>query len=160
MDWIRQWALTFCIGAIMTSILQGILPEKGTFSGIKLVLTLYILITLLSPLKSFSVSQVDLRLDMQEIELPQQDTQQAILERAQSQLEAVLQKALKDAGISAESVKLTLTLQQDGGVTADAVEVKVMGEQDGEKIEQTVAEALGCSTQVTVTAADGMDEER
>ncbi len=158
MDWIRQWALTLCIGAIMTSILQGILPEKGAFSGIKLVLTLYILITLLSPLKSFSAAQIELQLDAQPVELPQQNTEQVILGRAQDQLEAVLQEALSAEGIAAESVDLTLTLQQEGGVTADAVEVRVTGEQDSEKIEQTVADALGCSVPVTVTAADGMDE--
>ena len=117
MELIRQWALTLCICATMTSILQGVLPEKGAFSGIKLVLTLYILITLLSPLKSFSISQIDLRVDTPEVAVLQQDTEQVILNRAQNQLSEKVKKALESEGVEAISVDLTLKLQQDGGAT-------------------------------------------
>ena len=159
MELIRQWALTLCICAIITSILQGILPEKGAFSGIKLVLTLYILITLLSPLKSFSISQIDLRVDTPEVAVLQQDTEQVILNRAQNQLSEKVKKALESEGVEAISVDLTLKLQQDGGVVVDAVEILVAQKtQDSEKVRRTVTETLGCDVEVDVSAAEETDE--
>lgn len=161
MELIRQWAPTFCISAIMTSILKGVLPEKGAFSGIKLVLTLYILITLLSPLKSFSISQIDLQIETQPVILSQQNTDQAILNQAQERLEEIVLQALEREGISVTAVQLTLMLQQDNNVKVDTVRVTLaQGQQDIPKIEQVISDVLGCSVQVDIVTGNGMDEGR
>ena len=49
MEQLRQWVLTVSLACITTGILQQFISAKKQISGIKLVLTLYILVTALSP---------------------------------------------------------------------------------------------------------------
>ena len=63
MELIRRWVLVLCVSAVLASVLQSVLPEKGSFSVIKLVLSLYILITLISPVREFSAADLSLPLE-------------------------------------------------------------------------------------------------
>ncbi len=63
MELIRKWVLVLCVSAVLASVLQSVLPEKGSFSVIKLVLSLYILITLISPVREFSAADLSLPLE-------------------------------------------------------------------------------------------------
>ena len=68
MELIRRWVLVLCVSAVLASVLQSVLPEKGSFSVIKLVLSLYILITLISPVREFSAA--DLSGETSRLDLP------------------------------------------------------------------------------------------
>ena len=58
MEQLRQWVLTVSLACITTGILQQFISTKKQISGIKLVLTLYILVTALSPVVDSSWEDV------------------------------------------------------------------------------------------------------
>lgn len=52
MSGVRQWVLLLCCGCILYGIIENLLPRKGVYPVIKAVFTLYILLILLSPVKT------------------------------------------------------------------------------------------------------------
>ncbi|MEG1269984.1 MAG: hypothetical protein RSD54_01555, partial [Ruthenibacterium sp.] len=51
METIKAWTLSVCMACIIAGLLTQFTPAKSKFSVIKLVLTLYILITAFTPLQ-------------------------------------------------------------------------------------------------------------
>ena len=51
---LKEWAMVFCTVSIIVGLLQMILPQKEQSSGIKLVMALYIVITILQPVREIS----------------------------------------------------------------------------------------------------------
>ena len=47
----RHWALTICVACILVGALELLLPRQESFKSIKTVLALYILLSVLSPVK-------------------------------------------------------------------------------------------------------------
>ena len=153
MQAIRQWALVLCVAAIGTSVLQSVLPEKGSYSVIKLVLGLYILITLLSPLREFSAADLQLDFSISETEIPTADVTAAVLDEAETALENQLSAALAAENLPASEIMVDLVLNEEGQAEVDSVVVASTADEN--QIKMTVESGLGCETEVTVLPPDG-----
>ena len=128
MEQMRQWVLTVSLACITTGILQQFISAKKQISGIKLVLTLYILVTTLSPV-------VDSSLDwqMEEVSVVADtgslDTQQEILSASEQNLSGQLEKELLAKGIQAE-VEIQLKCSEAGEVEVGQLIVKTSADPD------------------------------
>lgn len=155
MQLIRQWSMVLCVAAIGTSLLQSVLPEKGAYSVIKLVLGLYILITLLSPVQNFSASDLKLNFEPVDVEILQSDITGAVLNQAQSELEKQLVQAFAESQIPVRQISVSLQVDAEGIVAAESV--TVVSAADGNIIRTTVENTLGCEVDLTILSPDGMD---
>lgn len=156
MELIRKWVLVLCVSAVLVSVLQSVLPEKGSFSVIKLVLSLYILITLISPVREFSAADLSLSLEQPQPAYVQADLTESILGQAGRQLEATVTRGLEAAGFEPGEVSVELALNESGEAVLASVTVVCNG--DAETIRETVDSALGCEAPLVLSARDGMEE--
>ena len=152
MQLLRQWTMVLCVAAITTSILQSVLPEKGSYAVIKLVLGLYILVTLLSPVKEFSAAELQLDFTVNSPRIIEPDVTGAVLQQAQITLEEQLNEALSAAGTPAEQITVLLQLDEEGAVTVQSV--AVISKADEASVRKTVEIALGCETNIIVSSPE------
>ena len=119
METIRLWALSVCFACVAAGILQRIAAAHGRLSVIKLVLTLYILITALAPLHTLS-SQVSFTLPSAPAVEDAVDPQALALGQARQALAAQFSEALQGQGLDA-AVDVELAVTEDRAEIARVV---------------------------------------
>lgn len=153
MDALRGWTLSVCLACVAAGIVQHLTAAKSKEPVIKLVLSLYILITALAPLKQWSVSTADF--------LPQDalaatapiDTQSLAVIGAGEALSQTLDEAFTREGLICQ-VEMEL-FAADGQVQVQRV--TVTGEVDENTARGIVRQELGA--EVPVSVAGRADEE-
>lgn len=159
MEAVSQWAYTLCMGAILMAVLQGILPVKSMSAVIKLVLSLYILLLLLSP-----VEQAGTQWDgLTDYALPDESTVQvdptdAVLRQTEQQLEDLMKTQLATDGLSADDVVVSCS-QQGGQVDVERVTLYLPGEPDPVRVEASLRQALGYLPPYEILQTDGTTNE-
>lgn len=119
-NWLSDWAGAIIIAVIISTIIEMLLPEGNSKKYIKVVVGVYILFTIISPVitkvtgKSLDVSDL-LELDMYINEIKQKETSQNLLQQNNSasirdiyigNLKADIQSKLKGKGYIATSIEL------------------------------------------------------
>lgn len=153
MEGLKSWVLALCISAVAASLLQGLLPEKKAFSGIKLVVSLYILVTLLSPIKAFSAAQLRAAWELPAAPLTAGDADGAILRQAEGRLEELLADRFVGQGLQVEKVEVRLAL--DEGRSAVLEGVRVWSEEPPGLLQAVAEEFFGLDVGLTVEKTDG-----
>ena len=142
MEQIRAWVLAVCFACIAAGILGQLSSSRTRFSVIKLILTLYILITAFAPLQSLGDGHVtfDIPEAPQTVQAP--DTEAMVLNTVCTRLEDTVRSALAENGIALDADSETVEV-------AD-VTVIVPGDTDVSGVEDVVTKALGTHVPVTV----------
>lgn len=118
MEQLKQAALVVCTASILAGILQQMLPKKEQSAGIKLVVGLYILLTLLRPAAQLDWSGL---LVLSRQQLPQTqavDVEGAVAAGAKAQLSQQLQQALDSQAPGSRVADLELDYDADTGAAA------------------------------------------
>lgn len=149
MEQIRAWVLSVCFACIAAGVLQQLSSSRARFSVIKLVLTLYILITAFAPLQSLGDGHVafDIPETPQTVQVP--DTQALVLDTARAQLEDAVRGALAENGVACTDADVTLETGS-GAVEVAGVTVTVPAGTDAAYVEDVVVKALGTQAPITV----------
>ena len=123
--------------------------SRTRFSVIKLILTLYILITAFAPLQSLGDGHVtfDIPEAPQTVQAP--DTEAMVLNTVCTRLEDTVRSALAENGIAYTEVDVALDADSETVEVAD-VTVIVPGDTDVSGVEDVVTKALGTHVPVTV----------
>lgn len=152
MSAVRGWALAICMACIVVGILQRLCAEEKRFSVIKLILTLYILITAFAPLQSLRYARVDIHLpvaaNVQDVSM---DTNAAMMQTGRQSLEQTIKVKCEEAGISVSGVSVALT-DAKGSVEVKSVDVTILKEAGANEdaVRRAVSELLGVDTQIAV----------
>ena len=144
MEQIRAWVLAVCFACIAAGILGQLSSSRTRFSVIKLILTLYILITAFAPLQSLGDGHVtfDIPEAPQTVQAP--DTEAMVLNTVCTRLEDTVR-----SGIAYTEVDVALDADSETVEVAD-VTVIVPGGTDVSGVEDVVTKALGTHVPVTV----------
>ena len=144
MEQIRAWVLAVCFACIAAGILGQLSSSRTRFSVIKLILTLYILITAFAPLQSLGDGHVtfDIPEAPQTVQAP--DTEAMVLNTVCTRLEDTVRSALAENGMD-----VALGADSETVEVAD-VTVIVPGGTDVSGVEDVVTKALGTHVPVTV----------
>ena len=147
MEQIRAWVLAVCFACIAAGILGQLSSSRTRFSVIKLILTLYILITAFAPLQSLGDGHVtfDIPEAPQTVQAP--DTEAMVLNTVCTRLEDTVRSALAENGIAYTEVALDADSET---VEVADVTVIVPGGTDVSGVEDVVTKALGTHVPVTV----------
>lgn len=151
MEALRQWTMTVCMACIVAGILQQLSSGKSQFSVIKLVLTLYILITAFAPLQAAKYPETRMTTPVLADAAPI-DTEALILESAQKNLAETVTAACMAGGCPAQDATVQL-VQENGMVTVTGVTLTLADGTDEQKAAQLALAALG--TQVPVNIIRG-----
>jgi len=145
MEWISNWAEAIIIAVIIGTIIEMILPEGSSKKYIKVVVGVYILFTIISPIitslsgKTLQVSDV-LDLDKYIEEVKEKQTVQNLLQEENSasirdiyagNLKADIQNKLKGKGYIVTSI--TLDVGYDDNYTLHQIKLSVDKENENKK---------------------------
>lgn len=124
MEQIRAWVLAVCFACIAAGILGQLSSSRTRFSVIKLILTLYILITAFAPLQSLGDGHVtfDIPEAPQTVQAP--DTEAMVLNTVCTRLEDTVRSALAENGIAYTEVDVALGADSE---TVEVADVTVIG---------------------------------
>lgn len=164
MEWISNWAEAIIIAVIIATIIEMILPEGSSKKYIKVVIGVYILFTIISPVitkfsgKSLAVSDVlDLDKYIEEVKekeisqnLLQQENAASIRDICIGNLKADIQNKLKIRGYIVTSI--TLDVGYDDNYTLHQIKLSAnkADEQDSEESEN--------ETNTTITNIQAVNE--
>lgn len=149
MTQLQNWALEVCLVCAGAGLLNHLAGSQGRKSVIKLTLTLYILVTALSPLKSGLASE---EIDWQTPRLaaqPSPDAGALALARAESALSEEL-SAKVGAGVR-------VTLERQGQEVAVA-RITVSGAADSRRVEAQLREDFGDGVEIVCESGGGNGE--
>ena len=148
MEWISNWAGAIIIAVIIGTIIEMILPEGSSKKYIKVVVGVYILFTIISPVitkfsgKTLEVSDI-LDLDKYIEEVEEKQTAQNLLEEENSasirdiyigNLKADIQNKLKGKGYIVTSI--TLDVGYDDNYTLHQIKLSADKEDDNKNNEK------------------------
>ena len=130
MELMKAWALSICMACIVAGILQQIAPARARFSVIKLVLTLYILVSAFAPLQS--LRDLDTNVDVPRLQAQTEtvDTVALVAAQAENSLSQTLTEACQD--------KVSVEMENNNG-SLIITQVHVQNDADA----QIVQEMLG-----------------
>lgn len=140
---LQNWALGVCLACVAAGVLQQLFTSRS--GVIKLVLTLYILVTALGT--AGSAGGLDSITDAFDTHAaPEQtavDVQGLTLAQAQAALEQTLMQSLAEGGAAVKSVSVQLRASEDGEVNVEQVTAVVLNEASGHAAEAIIRAALG-----------------
>lgn len=143
MENIKSWAMIFCSVSVLLGILQMVLPEKEQSTGIKLVMGLYIVVTILQP--AVSLEWNALLSDRQPV-VAAADTTALVEQKAGQQLAQQLQQKLEQAQLSVKVEQAAVTYSPQDA-TAE-LEYLVLSGNQRQRAQAVVEEMFGTSITV------------
>lgn len=144
MEDIKSWAMIFCSVSVLLGILQMVLPEKEQSTGIKLVMGLYIVVTILQP--AVSLDWNALLSDQQPVVAAAADTTALVEQKAGQQLAQQLQQKLEQAQLSVKVEQAAVTYSPQDA-TAE-LEYLVLSGNQRQQAQAVVEEMFGTSITV------------
>ena len=166
--WLSDWAQAIIIAVIIATIIEMILPEGSSKKYIKVVIGVYILFTIVSPVitkftgKSLAVSDL-LELDTYMNEIKEKETTQNLLQENNSSsirdiyignLKADIQNKLKGKGYTVTSI--TLEVGEDENYTLNKIWLSVTEDEEleSEEFMNTTANEVEVVNEINISVSN------
>ena len=137
MEAIRQWAAALCVSCIAAGLLRMLVPEGGSTKVLNLVLSVYIILSVLSARESVDLTQ--LRRELSQMQpMPAADWQGMVEAAVEQSLAQRLRAELEQSGLSAQ-------VRVDAGyrdATLSELEVHLIGSAQEREAAVEIAERL------------------
>lgn len=142
LDYIKQWTFLVCITLII-SVMFSIFTPKGRMAGFfKIIISLFIFISFVYPLKDFKASDINLP-----EEFVSADYEDSEILSAQTMVELQIKNALKENGITGASVSVELKMN-DEQIEISELTVAVPGEYDKSQVKNIIFDKLSLNAEV------------
>ncbi len=148
---IREWALAVCMACIALGILQQFVNIKGNFSVIKLVMTLYILITAFAPLNLTQDINIEFEdfYDEQSLEL---NSQASVLEMVNNNLKQEILNEYAQNNVSVEDVHVQL--ENENSISISSIIIYANEQTDEIKALELAKKALDTDVDIKIISGD------
>ena len=122
MEEIQRWVLTICAASVLATMLGYFIKSEKSFSVIKTVLALYILVTVFSPQNIANIISAQNTSPSFQLQGEQIDSQAIIERNAAGTLQNQFNQLLQEKGITAQctAIELSSDLTSVVSVTIDA----------------------------------------
>ena len=122
MEWIREWALAFCVACICGGIAHLLAPGGKMEKTYRMCVNLFVLFVLVFPFLNHSISISDFSLDISqdisvETEALEKKSQQQILSTFQTNLETILYEELHTSFPEVEKISVTVNSDVDNSIS-------------------------------------------
>ena len=144
---VKEWALTVCAVCILISVLESYFHSKSMHSVIKLVLGLYILITIITPARNINFETLETSAQYSQSETAI-DVDEIILKQTAAGIEAKVSEILAQNGVQAQQVSAAVSLTADGYV--DVTEILVDVAQPQDNIYTLLQQTFGQNVKISV----------
>ncbi len=148
---IREWVLAVCMACIALGILQQFVNVKGNFSVIKLVMTLYILITAFAPLNLTQEINIDLD-DYFEEQNYELTSQELVLNMAQLNLSQEILNVYTQNDVSVKDVKVYL--ENEDNISISSISIYASEQTDTQKAVELAKTALDTDADIQLISEE------
>ncbi len=148
---IREWALAVCMACIALGILQQFVNVKGNFSVIKLVMTLYILITAFAPLNLNQEMNINFD-DYFEEQSYELTSQELVLNMAQLNLKQEILNVYTQNDVSVKDVKVYL--ENEDNISISSISIIAHGQTDTQKAVDLAKTALDTDVDIQIISEE------
>lgn len=142
LDYIKQWTFLVCITLIISVIFSIFIP-KGRMAGFfKIIISLFIFISFVYPLKDFKASDIQLP-----EEFVSEKYESSEILSAQTMVESQIKNVLKENDITGASVSAELDMK-DEQIEIKELTVAVPGEYDTTQVKNMIFDKLSLNAEV------------
>lgn len=150
---LRAWILTICAACIAAGVLQQLCVQRSGFSVIKLILTLYILITAFAPIRSLQNEKAAFSMPVLSTEVTVPDVKGAAIHTAESTLSKMLESTLSNAGVQSRETQVILQ-EVNGDLQVEQVNLLLFPGQDEQEARTLVARMFDMDVQLMIREED------
>ncbi len=146
MELVKDWIGGICAVAVIVSVIKAISPKNPAGKCVQLVGALVLILTVISPFKSLSVSDIVINdrrceLEFEEKSLNLQEENENIQkEIIEDQIAAYISQRLLDFDLGGSHVAVEIVKGQDGGIYPD--KVKILTDKNVSKSERREIEGI------------------
>ncbi len=141
MEAVKDWALTVCMACLCVGVLQQFTQNRSNFSVIKLILTLYILITAFAPLGNNNLLVYNFTYETVQAADAEIDTQSIIMQTTVQNLTQTVYQGIVQSDNTAEDV--IINAEHSGEyINIISVQIITTPSTDVEKAKQSVKQIL------------------
>lgn len=136
MNTLNAAAMTLCVCCIVCSLLSMLIPQERTKKALNLVLSLFLICSLILPVKSL-LSDLDIEPDAEDaavdFSFSQEDYNRVILKQTADNLVLCADDLLKAEGIEAENIRLSLKISEQGSIYVSNIIIYISKETEYRK---------------------------
>ena len=143
MEFIKSWTISVCLTLVISAVFSLVSPRGSMGRFYKVVISVFIFISLLYPFTDFDFSEFKADFDF-ESEL--EDTEVGL---AEIQVENIIKGVLMDNGIEDAQVSCTVT-QIGDEISVENVSVTVKTEYSASEVQEIIFDETGVAAEVTV----------
>lgn len=130
MSGLRSWAASVIAAAVLAGVMEAVLPKHRFEKSVKVLLTLFLLVSFLSPLLGSASGPQRLKSGLDNL-LDQYEAQQALEQTVRQTLAREIETSVAafaaENGFSLESVKARVTVDANHKITVDRIEIIMAG---------------------------------
>ncbi len=149
MEAVRQWALSVCMACICVGILQQFTQNRSNFSAIKLILTLYVLVTAFAPFNSINLNSASIQIPTISQSNEQIDTGQIIFDQTYQNLCNMIIDACDSNSVPIKDADIGMNMINNSIDIID-IELTVYEDTDVEKAIQVAKNTLNIDVPVNI----------
>ena len=126
MNALNALSVVICCAGVGAGMMSVLIPQRRTKRIFSFILGLFLLVTVVNGVKS---AIADLHFDSvgsEEYALPtysDSDYTDAVVQQTADTLVKAIDELLRDQGISAQDIRLTVNISSDGRITADRIDI-------------------------------------
>lgn len=152
MELVKDWIGGICAVAIIVSVIKAIAPQNSAGRCVQLVGALVLVMAVISPFKSLSVSDImkndrryELEFDRQNNRL-QEENEKIQKEIIETEVSSYISQRLIDFGLKCKEVEVAAVKRQDGYLYPESIRILMdekISETKRKEIEKTVKRECG-----------------
>lgn len=144
MEFIKEWTFSICL-SLMVAVVLSIFTPKGSLKRFyKILLSFFIVVSFLYPLKDFDFDIVDFNTLNSSILTKIEDTRETSMTNS---INTQVKSVLESKGIKDVSVNSDIGMMNDE-ITINSVQVAVHDEYDLEAVEEVIFDEIGIKAKV------------
>ena len=144
MEYLKSWAVTFCICSFVVLIIKILCPKGNMEKSLNIVLSLFMISALIFPLSEKRNAPV---INFDKIENEISDSQGMSAEYSEAalktQLRALTNEALNELGFNDFELNIELDTDSSGNIVLEKYEIQIPSGLDKEKIKNGIKEKVG-----------------
>ena len=152
MEFIKNWAFSVCCSAIITGILNLIMPDKGTRATFKTILCVFFICTIISPLSDIDLPEYNFSY---ENSLDYNYSENEFLNNSANYIETRLENAVTEyfeqEEIKAEDILIKINISEDGSIDITKFTLVFNEKPDIEALKQALYKKTGIEPEIIVS---------
>ena len=150
MEYLKDWAFSVCCASLICGIFKMILPEGCFGKTFKVILSVFFICTVISPLMKINLSEIknDFEISSVEENLDNNVFYENSLEYIESEIYTSAEAFLKNNGIEAKDIEIKINISEDYGIDINKFVLTIAKEDYIDSLEEKIYKEIGIMPEI------------